>query len=102
MNNNPVIIPVIIMLSILVFGCSGSNKANLMNDNSLLDRNWGKSYQQAKTQQILYPERHKNLSPVEGLNGNAGNTINNEYIKSFQKGSGQQQFRLDIPLAPKP
>ncbi len=55
-----------------------------------LEKNWGKSYQMIKKSQIAKPDACKNLAPVTGLNGNAAEMVMGNYLQSF-KGSGQGQ-----------
>ena len=50
---------------------------------TMLDRNWGKSYESAKFNQILNPEAGKNLEPVVGLDGKAAKTALESYRKQF-------------------
>ena len=48
-----------------------------------LEENWGVSFETARDNQILNPEAEKDLSPVEGLDGDAANRNQKEYYKSF-------------------
>jgi hypothetical protein len=50
---------------------------------TMLDRNWGRSYESAKFNQILNPEAGKNLEPVVGLDGQAADTALESYRKQF-------------------
>jgi hypothetical protein len=49
-------------------GCSSSGPVY---EETLLDKNWGRSVETAKYNQILNPDAGKNLTPVEGLDGKA-------------------------------
>jgi hypothetical protein len=49
-------------------GCSSSGPVY---EETLLDKNWGRSVESAKYNQILNPDAGKNLAPVEGLDGKA-------------------------------
>jgi hypothetical protein len=46
---------------------------------TLLDRNWGASFETAKQNQILYPEAGKNLDPVVGLDGQVAEASMEKY-----------------------
>ena len=48
----------------LFAGCSSSGPVY---QETLLDKNWGRSVESAKYNQILNPDAGKNLTPVEGL-----------------------------------
>ena len=52
---------------------------------TMLDRNWGTSYESAKLNQILNPEAGKNLEPVVGLDGQAAETALESYRKQFEQ-----------------
>ncbi len=79
---------VIILLAF--YGCS-KNTFSAGSEKSLLDQNWGKSYQQAKQQQILHPENGKNLAPVEGQDAKAAGIVYENYLKSFQEKTQETQ-----------
>ena len=55
----------------LFAGCSGPAGNNPFREETLLDKNWGRSFETAKYNQTLDPEAGKNLAPVEGLDGKA-------------------------------
>jgi hypothetical protein len=78
------------VLAVAFFGCVKNYSTG---GNTELDRNWGKSYETAKYQQILNPEAGKNLEPVVGLDGEVDKIVIDNYRKSFQeqgkKGSSQ-------------
>jgi hypothetical protein len=54
---------------------------------TMLDRNWGRSFESAKHNQILNPDAGKNLDPVTGMDGQAGEGI----IKKYRKKSDEKQ-----------
>ena len=58
-----------IVTAIIAIGCFGCAQFNLADTESQLDKNWGRSFESAKYNQILNPEAEKNLDPVEGLSG---------------------------------
>jgi hypothetical protein len=47
---------------------------------SLLEKNWGRSYEAARYNQIQNPEAERNSSPVTGLEGQVGERIMNEHV----------------------
>ena len=62
-----------------------------------LDKNWGKSFESAKSDQILNPEAGQNQDPVVGLDGQAAESSLGTYRKGFQpKGSGKKVFNLNL------
>ncbi len=72
----------IIMITLVRFSCSGTSPTYKP---SLLDRNWGRSYETARYLQIVNPDAEKNLDPVLGLDGNATNHNVNKYRQSFKE-----------------
>lgn len=56
-----------------------------------IDDNFGKSYATAKSGQILNPAASKNLKPVTGLSGKAGEASMRQYTESFGKACSQQE-----------
>jgi acyl-CoA reductase-like NAD-dependent aldehyde dehydrogenase len=55
-----------------------------------LDKNWGRSYETAKYNQIINPEAGKNINQVEGLEGNAADNAVEAYQKSFKQRKDQE------------
>ena len=51
---------------LLSSGCAGDLSGQ---KETMLERNWGRSYESAKFNQMLNPEAGKNLEPVTGLDG---------------------------------
>ncbi len=52
---------------------------------TMLSRNWGSSFESAKSNQILDPEAGKNLDPVVGLDGQAVGISMEKYRQGFNK-----------------
>lgn len=73
----------IAMISVtsMVLGCSGTAPAP---EQSLLDRNWGRSFESMRYMQWVDPEAGKNLDPVLGLDGKASEYNVEKYQKSFK------------------
>jgi hypothetical protein len=71
-----------------ILGC----QQHTLNQQSLLDQNWGRSFEAARTNQILNPEAGNSLAPVEGLMGPAAERVMGGYIggeKQQQKSSSE-------------
>ena len=66
----------------VVLGCSGTTPAH---DQSLLERNWGRSYESVLYMQMLDPDAGKNLDPVLGLDGNAASYNLDKYRETFKE-----------------
>ena len=67
---------------VILLGCSTSRLDKL-------DENWGRSLEEAKTNQILNPEAQKNLDPVVGLDPKSGEKVMKAYRESFGKKAAQ-------------
>lgn len=76
-----ILIAIISVISV-VFSCSGTTPAP---EHSLLERNWGRSFESMRYMQLVDPEAGKNLDPVVGLDGNASEHNVNKYQKSFKE-----------------
>ena len=63
---------------------------------SRLGMDYGTSFRLAKYNQILNPGASKNLAPVTGLDGRAAHTINEKYMKSFEKQAKEPMYILSI------
>ncbi len=79
---------VISVLLLLFSGCSNGNI--FLQGETELDKNWGRSYETAKYNQIINPEAGKNINPVEGLEGNAADNAVEAYQKSFKQRKDQE------------
>ena len=71
------------LVAIGIIACSESG--GLIQRESLLDENWGRSYEAAKYNQTLNPDAGKNLNPVVGLDGAATENAVNKYDQSFKE-----------------
>lgn len=75
-----------------LIGCA-QNQASKGLHESELDRNWGRSYEAAKYNQILNPQAMKNAEPVEGVEGPVAERVMNQYIKGdSQKAKTPTEF----------
>lgn len=75
-----------------------SGCVTLSQKETMLDRNWGTSFETAKQGQILNPEAGKNLDPVVGLDGQASAASMQSYRKGFIKKEEQQAQKMDLSI----
>ena len=68
-------------------GCAGTTE---------LDRNWGRSFDTAKSSQILNPDAQKNLDPVVGLGGGAAEMIMEAYRGSLAPAEGEESYTVNL------
>ncbi len=68
-------------------GCAGTTE---------LDRNRGRSFDTAKSSQILNPDAQKNLEPVVGLGGGAAEMIMEAYRGSFVPAEGKESYTVNL------
>jgi len=61
-----------------------------------LDKNLGKSYEHAKSAQILNPEAQKNLDTVVGLDGEAAQKSMETYRGSFAQAAGEASYTVNL------
>ena len=76
MLKKSLIIVVVIAAISLVSACSGPD--------TLLEKNWGKSYESAAYNQTLNPDADKNLKPVDSLDGQAAENVQQKYQDGFK------------------
>lgn len=51
-----------------------------------LEKNWGRSYEQARDDQVLNPDAKANLAPVEGFDGQAAENVMKGYREKSKGG----------------
>ena len=78
---------VLFALMLSVLSCSSTPGTS---NETLLERNWGRSYESARYLQIIDPEAGKNLDPPDGLNGNAADSSVRKYEQSFKEKQKQE------------
>lgn len=61
-----------------------------------LDKNWGKSFESAKYNQILNPEAGQNLDPVVGLDGQAAESSLGTYRNGFEQKASEKAYNLNL------
>ena len=67
-----------------IFGCA---QHPVIQTESQLDENWGRSFESARYNQILNPDAGKLSEPVEGLEGPAAERV----MEGYMKGGEQKQ-----------
>ena len=72
-----------IFAGLLVISCG--TRTTLFKWESTLEKNWGRSYETAKYNQILSPDAGKNIDPVLGLDGQASDYNVGKYKDSFKE-----------------
>ena len=75
MRRAAVCILCIVLTIFLISACAGPTR---------VDKNYGKSFKQARVNQILDPEAEKNLEPVTGLDGKAAKAGIEKYRMTFE------------------
>jgi len=76
--------------------CSGCGKTITTKKETMLERNWGRSFESMKYNQILNPEAGKNLDPVVGLDGQSAEKNMDKYKKSFEKEPPQKAYNINL------
>ena len=82
----------ILFLFLIIFigaGCSHSVKESMYGQ-SLTEKNYGRSYETAKYNQIINPEAGKNTVPVTDIDGEASDNNMQKYRDSFKSGKAKQ------------
>jgi len=78
----------------IILAIAGCNGAHMYQEETALDRNWGRSYETAKYNQILNQEAEQNLDPVEGLDGTATDYEIEKYHNSFKESSQEEVVNI--------
>jgi hypothetical protein len=73
-------------------GCGG--KSSYIQQETLLDKNWGRSYESAKYNQMLNPDAGKNLDPVAGMDGQVAEGTIEKYRKGEDKKKDPKEFGI--------
>ncbi|MDD2391136.1 MAG: hypothetical protein PHP23_15605 [Desulfobacterales bacterium] len=74
-----------------LFGC-----AEHYQEKTLLEKNWGKSFETARYQQILNPEAGKSMAQVTGLDGQAALNNLTKYRTDFEKATEAPSYNLNL------
>ncbi len=61
-----------------------------------LDRNWGRSFESAKQNQILNPEAGKDSEPVVGMDGQAAEKSIEKHKQSFERETPKEVYNINL------
>jgi hypothetical protein len=81
----------IILNALIMVGC---------NHYGALSKDYGNSYNAAKSGQILNPGASKNLGPATGLSGKAAESTMNKYTDSFSSSGQASQTPQSFAITP--
>lgn len=82
----------------MALSCSGTSGTVFPREDTLLERNWGRSYEAAKYNQILNPEAGKIPDSVDGMDGQAADVTSKTYRKSFEKEPPEKYYNIDLGI----
>ena len=86
---------IVMIAALSIYG--GCSKGNIsIREESLLEENWGRSFESAKYNQILNPEAGKKEERVEELDGEAAQQAVEQYRKSFGGKPGSSTYNVNI------
>ena len=80
----------------LVTGCQ-SARYDEIND-SVLERNWGRSFEAMKYNQTLNPDAPEHLDPPRGMDGRAAEASLEQYRKGFEGGQAGDTYNLPLDV----
>ena len=90
---NKYFLPIIGAFSIaIICGCGSA----MVQQPSTLDKNWGRSFESAKYNQILDHQAAKNRQPVVGLDGVAGENNKKAYRRSFEADTQSPDYNINL------
>jgi hypothetical protein len=73
----------------------GTGTRQSLREESMLDKNWGRSFEAQKYNQILHPDAGKDVAPVAGLDGQAALKAMEKYHEGDgSKGGGSPEFGI--------
>ena len=81
-----------LIVALVMFPSCGGKP--LVQKDTMLERNWGRSYESAKYNQMLNPEAGKNLEPVVGTDGQAAERAIEKYRKGESKKQQSKQYEI--------
>ena len=61
-----------------------------------LDRNWGRSFESARYNQILNPKAGKSLEPIEGIDGPTAERIMNDHVSGNDDSKQKSSSNIDV------
>jgi len=80
---------------------SGCGRTVQEHQETMLDKNWGRSYESAKYNQIFNPDAGKSQQPVAGLDGQAAEGIMEKYRESPTHGQTSKKVDSVITVETK-
>ena len=83
----------IIIAGLVLTGIGCASSATVPED-SLLERNWGRSYESALYLQTANPEAGQDQEYITGMSGRASENVINGYDKSFESDSGEETVNV--------
>ena len=84
-----------LLAALLIIPSVGFAGDSMFQKDTELERNWGRSYEAARYNQIQNPEAEKDLSPVTGLEGQVGERIMKDYVKGPpKKKASSKEFKI--------
>jgi len=90
--NKKLLISIILLICPIIFGCNSTSHRQ-----TLLDENWGRSYETARFNQIINPDAPENTDPITGLQGKAAMNNLDQYQDSFKtKQSTRKIYNIDL------
>jgi hypothetical protein len=75
-----------------ISGCRGGNIS--FQDETALEKNWGRSYELQKYNQIANPDAGKTVEPATDLDGIAADNAVEKYRDSFTSGKKQETVNI--------
>ena len=76
----------------VLFGCGST----AFQQTTTLDKNWGRSFESAKYNQVLDHKAAKNRKPVTGLDGVAGEINMGTYRQSFAADTPPPEYKISL------
>ena len=95
-------IPTLLMIAALLVACflvtgCQSTRYDEIND-SVLDRNWGRSFEAMKYNQTLNPDAPEHLDPPTGMDGRSAEASLEQYRKGFEGEQTGDTYNLQLDV----
>ena len=81
-------------ICVLVLSLTACSGAHMAHEETLSEKNWGRSYESAKYNQIIDPEAANNNKPVTGITGNSAEGVVDSYERSFRESQHQEVVNI--------
>jgi len=95
MSYRTLVLIAMIAALLLTSGCCGNSHRLEFQCETMLDQNWGKSVEAAKSSQILNPQAGENLDPVVGLDGQAAERNLEQYRQDSEE-QAPQSYTINL------